>query len=92
MLVGAAEAATTLMRSNGKKRGDMCRTSSGKCEWVTAGAPIMVAIVIAVTVVVVTRIVNAFSAEAINDVADTATGLDLKLMTNLRFQRALVRG
>ena len=52
----------------------------------------MVAIVIAVTVVVVTRIVNAFSAEAINDVADTATGLDLKLMTNLRVQRALVRG
>ena len=83
MLVGAAEAATTLMRSNGKKRGDMCRTSSGKCEWVTAGAPIMVAVVIAVTVVVVTRI---------NDVADTVTGLDLKLMTNLRFQRALVRG
>ena len=42
----------------------------------------MVAIVIAVTVVVVTRIVNAFSAEAINDVADTETGLDLKLVVS----------
>ena len=52
----------------------------------------MVAIVIAVTVVVVTRIVNAFSAEAINDVADTVTGLDLKLMTNLQSQHVRVRG
>ena len=80
------------MRSSGKRRGEMCHTCDGKCEWVTAGATVMVAIVISVTVVVVTTILNVFSTETINDVADTLSGLVLKLMTNLQSQHVRVRG